>query len=509
MRRLLFALLYIATSLPTIGAPSSTHDEHSTPIQTIEYTIEAAAQAASSGDNTPYYHMANRQGIASITPNNGYLRASVVKPMDPKRTFDYGGGIDLVGAINHEAPFTIHQAYAEVQWECLDLMIGAKEYWSELRNKELSSGGTVWSGNARPIPQVRAGIFDFWAVPGTNGWLQIKGDASYGRFTDNTFLENSYGYQTSFITTDAWYHQKKLLLRSKEDMPFVFTVGMETAAQFGGTKRDYKDGALVHEFESKVTAKNLFMVLIPSKGDENSVLGDQAYHYGNHTGTWHAMGEYRLHDKSIVKGYFEGIFSDGSSIGRCNGLDGLWGIEWDRSQTSSHRWLNGIVIEYFQSDNQSGPIHYTPSDYSYQAGPPNDKATGADNYYNNFFYNGWTHWGQTAGTPLIYGTIYNTDGYMRILNNRVRALHLGVNGEITPELEYRLLLHYNKGWGTHFTPFSHTVEGVSAMIECSYHPRSLVGWELLGSFALDSGTTYGTQSGFMLKVRKSGSIINY
>ena len=44
---------------------------------------------------------------------------------------------------------------------------GCRELTDEVVNFELSSGGLVWSGNARPIPQVRAGFIDFVDIPFT------------------------------------------------------------------------------------------------------------------------------------------------------------------------------------------------------------------------------------------------------------------------------------------------------------------------------------------------------
>lgn len=37
-----------------------------------------------------------------------------------------------------------------------------------------------------------------------------------------------------------------------------------------------------------------------------------------------------------------------------NGLDGLWGIEYKANKSQV---INNIVIEYYQTTNQSGPLH--------------------------------------------------------------------------------------------------------------------------------------------------------
>ena len=65
------------------------------------------------------------------------------------------------------------------------MSIGSKERHSEFNNPLLSSGGLTFSGNARPIPQVRIGIPEYTLVPGTKSWLAFKGHIAYGLFTDD------------------------------------------------------------------------------------------------------------------------------------------------------------------------------------------------------------------------------------------------------------------------------------------------------------------------------------
>ena len=473
----------------------------------FNYFAETSANIAFNGTNAPYYHVANRQGLASITPNNAYLRASVFKEMTSEKIFDYGGAIDLVGAVGFSSPFIIQQAYGEIKYHCLDLMIGSKEYWSEMKNRDLSSGGMVWSGNARPIPQIRLGIFDFTEFPWTNGWLQVKLDISYGFFTDKNYLTDEFGYNKSaFLTTKALYHQKKIFFRSKEDKPFVVTIGAEFAAQFGGKRRyyDYTVNSWVDE-EYPVSFRDFWNVFIPGKGDDTTSDGDQAYFYGNHLGAWHGIFEYKFKNKSKLKGYFEWFFEDASGMGKKNGWDGLWGIEYNNAQKGI---ISDVVFEYLQTTNQGGPIHWNPEDKP-DSQVKGDNATGADDYYNNFFYNGWAHWGMSNGSPLLLSPAYNRDGYLCFTNNRVQAFHLGISGYFLREWDYRLLASYRRSWGTPFIPIPKPLYSTSAMIEVSYNPVKLKGWTFKASCAFDIGTLYDSNSGIFLSVRKSGLLFTY
>ena len=77
--------------------------------------------------------------------------------------------------------FILQQAYADIRYKWLGILIGSKEIDSPLLNQQLSSGGLTWSGNARPIPQVWIGLPEYVQVLPR---LALKAEMSYGWFTD-------------------------------------------------------------------------------------------------------------------------------------------------------------------------------------------------------------------------------------------------------------------------------------------------------------------------------------
>ena len=204
----------------------------------IYYNISSEIQTGS-GEYAPYFFSANKHGISSVEKNSGYLRAGIFKDLNREKVFSYAAGLDIAGSYNDYSKFRIQQLYLDFKLYCLNLSIGSKEYDGVFKNQQLSSGSMVWSGNARPIPQVRAGIFEFVTIPCTNGWLQLKGDISYGKFIDDKWLEDNYNYQYSFITTDVWYHQKKIFFRSKKSKNFIVTLYAELATHIGGHQKFY------------------------------------------------------------------------------------------------------------------------------------------------------------------------------------------------------------------------------------------------------------------------------
>ena len=57
----------------------------------------------------------------------------------------------------------------------------------ELKNNELSSGAQTLGKNARPVPQVRIALADYYTLPLTKGWLHLKGHIAYGKMTDDNW----------------------------------------------------------------------------------------------------------------------------------------------------------------------------------------------------------------------------------------------------------------------------------------------------------------------------------
>ncbi|MGL5787890.1 MAG: capsule assembly Wzi family protein, partial [Bacteroidales bacterium] len=138
------------------------------------------------GDTAPFWFMTNQHGLAATAANSAYLRAGAIREWDTKKRFDYAYGVDLVGAYNLDADFIVQQLYVDLKYRSLFISLGAKERNGIFRNPVLSTGGTLWSGNARPIPQARFGFYD-WVKPFRADWFRLKGDFSYGWFTDGCF----------------------------------------------------------------------------------------------------------------------------------------------------------------------------------------------------------------------------------------------------------------------------------------------------------------------------------
>lgn len=477
---------------------------------------------AGDGKFAPYFMMANNGGVLTQAKTVG-VRAKAWKEMDLSRRFTYSFGADVVaghassvGYLRYDAgkegfvtdyrrpaAIWLQQLYAEVKFRGVYLSAGMKERKSPLLNPELGSGDFIESNNARPIPQVRAGFIDFQNIPFTNGWVQIQGELAYGKYTHNKWLEDHYNYYSTSVTTGVWMHYKRLYLRTKPSKPFSVTVGMQVAMQFGGDARSYSKGILTGESSYDTTLKEFWYAFThQSHPDGDYSAGDTQYRFGNTVGAWDFVARYRLKEGSELKAYFQWPYEDGSGIGKLNGFDGIWGLEYQNKDKKGI--VSGAVIEYVDFTNQSGPLHWAPNDHS--GTEMKNEATGADSYYDNFRYNSFMNYGLSQGTPFIPSIIYNTDGYMNVTDNRLRGFHMGVSGYVYEPLRYRLLLSYRKSWGSYGYPRWDTAHDTSVMLEGIYSFKQVKGLDLKGQLAIDRGNLLGNNFGVLLSLSYNGAL---
>lgn len=487
----------------------------------VNYTAEVIANAGN-GTFAPYYITANRHGV--ITQSKGMLlHAGAWRGMQTDRRFSYDFGVDIYGGgtnstdysrwhaasdnyldgqwqknSQHPANFWLQQAYASLKYRCLYITAGMKDRSSYMLNSYLSSGDMIESGNARSIPQVRAGFIDYQNIPFTNGWVQIQGEVAYGVYCQNNWLENHFDYFSGIMTKNMLYNYKRLYFRTNPSKPFSATFGGQSAVQFGGTSYKYTQGVFVSEDSHSHNLKSFWQALVPHSN------GVEGYFEGQHIGSWDIKLRYRLRNNTEISAYVQNLWEDGTGMGKLNGWDGLWGLEYKAPQKG---WIDAAVIEYLQTTNQSGPLHWDPADVP--GGTLNiGQATGSDNYYNNGFYGAYANLGMAQGNPLLKSPLFYTSGGILFQDNRVKALHIGLCGSPFKGITYRLLGGYRTSWGTYSVPRVNKLHTTSFLAEATYTPQSLPALDLKGEIGLDHGTLYGNRVGVCLTVSYSG-LLNF
>jgi len=463
----------------------------------LTYKVEGEVNV-SHGDHSPLWLNANKQGLSSIEKNNACIDAGIFKPMtltDGKK-ITYAYGLEMAGAHNFTSDVFVQQAYLDLKYRRMQLSIGSKERNGELVDQQLSSGVLDFSGNARPIPQIRVELPDYVTVPYTKGWLSARGHIAYGWFTDGGWQKHFAG-SNGDRTSGVLYHSKALFLKIADPKrpSLKFEMGLSMYCQFGGA-RYYSNGTKVKMPEGFI---DYFRAIFPGHGRSDTPGSDQINIEGNMLGCFHFSLEDKIGGWGIHP-YYEHYYEDQSMMsGKYPWRDGLIGLE---VAFPKNRIVSKVVMEYFGSMDQTGPPYVRDKDGSIRF-----RIAGGDNYYNNGFYVSWAHWGMALGNPLFMSPIYNADHSLIFQSNRLTARHIGISGNPTSELSYRILASYTRNWGLYSylsTTYPAVRRDVSTLFELTYNPRKMSGWSFIGSAGMDRGSMMGHNTGVMLTIRKIG-----
>ena len=479
---------------------------HHAEAQTVTYDVTAET-AVGTGDFTAYQLTTNRHHVLSTRPNTAYLRGAVNVEHQLAKDWTLSGAVDVVASVHADHKFYLQQCYANLGWKSFFLEVGARELKPVLRDEVLSSGTFAKGSNAKPIPQIHIGTNDFWTIPYTKNWLQLSFDFGYGKFLDSDYREDVFvqhpGVNIKYAT-DILYHQKHLYFRTNPEKMFFFTGGIEHVALFGGKGYNMESGELVVK-EKPSNLKAFWKAIFPvgdNKYFENESMED--WIYGNHVGSMTVQLGWNIDKEHLLQAYLENIFEDGSGIRKSNGWDGLWGLEY-HNKKEGRQYVRGAVVEYFQSTNQCGPLHWDSGDYPEPIRSQiTDKVVGNDEYYNHSFYDSYAHYGMALGNALIVSPIYNKDGYSAFRYNRVKAWHVGVNGEVTDRLSYLVKGSYRETLGTYNLPVYPKRHSFDAMLQGIY---AVGPWNFSAAYAFDLGNIYGDISTFNFKISYHGKIL--
>lgn len=471
---------------------------------TYDLTTEANM---GSGDYTAYQLVSNRHHVVGTRSNTAYLRGALKLEHTFKNGLSLSSVVDAIGSVHADHKVYLQQCYVDLSSKSFTLEIGSREEAPILRHAELSSGAFAKGINAKPIPQIQIRTNGFRPIPKTKGWLEYNFGFGYGMFLDGGYREKQFEEAqeaNNKYATGILYHQKHLYFRSNPEKLFFAMVGIEHAVQFCGSSYTKQGGGLI-EKRKPVVLKSFWNVILPL-GDSNYFSNEamEDWVYGNHLGSMTIQLGWNINKEHLLQAYVDDIFEDGSGIRKGNGWDGLWGIQYT-NKAKGHQLVRGAVIEYFQSTNQSGPLHWDggdyPEPYRHQI---KDYITGNDNYYNHGFYVSYTQYGMSMGTPLISSPRYNKDGYNEFRDNRIKAWHLGVEGEINERLSYLIKGSYRDGWGTYWLPLPTKHHSFDALLMGRYQVGA---WNFSAAYAFDEGNIYGDNSTFNIKIGYHGKIL--
>lgn len=376
-----------------------------------------------------------------------YLASNSFGEVDENDAFFLGGELSYLMSIKDE--FTISTGFSfrndllsshflELHYANLYLKVGrVKETVGGLSNN-LSSGSMALSRNARPVPMIAVGLEDYINVPYLHGYFEVKGSLSHRWLEKDRYISN------------AQLHGKTFYLRLNLDklIGFKAASGVVHFAQYGGT---------TPQGEKQPSSFSDYLKVFSGAGipNPNGTTAGESNGLGNHLGIIETTVEKRL-GNHFVKINYQKPFEDEGGIQYVSLTDYLFGLEWTLPKKDS--WLSKFYVEWIQTKWQSGPglpdataaVPDEQANFGYGFGQRDDT-------YNNWLYQtGWTYNGLVMGNPLFL-THERTLNFLApypsyetsIANNRIRALHIGVEGKIKPTLSYRGLFTYTENFGTY------------------------------------------------------------
>lgn len=473
-------------------------------VQDVQYGVSMRGTGGS-GAGAPFWFTNNRYGLGPVKTGSFQARTYIRRDAeaDSLRNWRIGYGVDVAAGYAGQSEFCIQQTYVDLQWKMLRLSLGQKQRASELKNEELSTGGMTLGTNARPLPQVRLEMPDFWDIPGTKGWLGFKAHVAYGWFTDNRWQRNwNAGITSNLYTQNSMFHSKSLLIKIGNPQKFPLTLkwGIEMACQFGGSGYNIPDlrGNLQ---PGKVSlGGNIWKAFIVSGGDVNDGVYVNAA--GNHVGSWHCRLDWTGKGWSLGA-YMDHFFEDHSQLSMQYGFwkDMLLGVE---AHLPANPFVSTIVYEHIGTMNQSGPIYHDATEENPQQISANDA------YYSNHIYGSWQHGGFVMGNPLILSPMYNEYlGMGRTLNvyfNRINAHHVALGGRPLDWLSWRAMYTYEKNMGSYDKPVMDPLYGHFLLLEATFRPKNIRGLTVSAAYGHNHGNLLGKANGAMLTVSWDGWI---
>lgn len=471
--------------------------------ENVQYSFSVQGTAGD-GDNAPFWFTNNRYGLGTTENFSGLVRVAMWRTVETDSLWFWrmGYGVDLASPINSEnGYFCIQQAYADIEWKMLRLSLGQKECPSELKNPYLSTGGMTLGVNARPIPQIRLEMPNFWAIPGTRGIFSFKAHMAYGWYADAKWQKKFNAGTDNIYTKGSMFHSKALFIRlgNRELFPLEVTGGLEMACQFGGTGfnvQQYAGGLLSEEIK---LGGNVWNAFFPSGGDVNDENYTNAA--GNQLGSWHLRLDWLKRDWNIGI-YMEHMFEDHSQMFFQYGWkDMLLGLEVKLPQNPL---LSTMVYEYNTTMHQSGPIYHDKTEENPQ------QISARDEYYNNHIYGSWQMGGFVMGNPLLLSPVYNNyfghAGNLSPWHNRVRVHHIGLMGNPSEEWSWRMMYTHQLSLGTYMNPVDEPRSANYIFLETTYSPKWCHGLSFAASYGHNDGNLLGNSNGAMLTVRFGGWI---
>lgn len=438
----------------------------STAQDTLKLKLETFGAVSLLDKALPHWLAFNRYGFLPTEENGAYTRFEVKRPFTLGKSFKLSAEFDGIANTNE---LFIHEAYLNLDWKDFSLQIGKNEVNNLYFPDDLSTGHLFASPNARTIPKITVGVIEYSDVPWTKGYVQYRGAISQG------ILEKDRA------VPEALYHEKYAAIRTRK-LPINIHFGFMHNALFAG------------EFNGVKQSTNYFEVFFGRASTTSMVNGDDVNAAGAHFGIFD-YGVSLASDAFDIDFYYHQPWADATGLKdfSAGNKDFMLGVH---VKLKNQKWVSEILYENLNTTHQSGEGLPDPwvngtgytfadlraiDDYDQfvldEFGIMTENLTfdefldiirfetnenldygGRDNYYNNRGYaSGNTYQGFVIGNSLFLTAdrLLELNGVASreselIINNRIRAQHVGIKGNLVPwDIDYRFLVTFTQNLGTY------------------------------------------------------------
>ncbi len=479
----------------------------------VKYEIEAQA-IGTTNNVVPFWMRSNQYGSVPSDGISGSFIGRAHKGYDSTKTglFDWGAGLE--GRVNagKESKLFLIEGYAKVKAGIFQLKVGrTKDVMGFNGDTSLSSGNFSISGNALGVPKVDVSIPEYWSVPIWNGLFSFKGNFVHGwlgtlNIYPNAGLKNIIEERHDTVQAHSYFHQLSLYGRLGRQNSRLKLYGGFNHNVFWGNERKVQGNGF------KLSNIETFFYVMTGKTYGNDSIPTTKI--GNQLGSIDIALQYAF-EGVILTIYRQSIYDVGALAKLANIRDGLNGVTFENKQfgftNRPFQWKT-LLLEFLYTKHQAGEIGSKHTN------------SGDEDYYNNYYYiKGWSYYANGLGTPFIspkHSTregLASANGYQYFNNNRVIALHLGLEGKIN-EWNFTAKSSYSINYGTFLTsndglsspgigtPTPNTnlfgkIKEFSAYIEASRKLNK--GYTLGYAASIDQGKLLNNSLGVVLKLSKS------
>lgn len=515
----------------------------------LDVFIEASGNYSSPEKLMPLYQYSNNWGIISpFQKSNFWLHlGGHYQFLDKKNIELQIGASAVVKNVIEES--LLHQAFIRGKaFNAIDFTIGKEAYTPISYNDTLTVGGFLNNSNARPIPKIMMGVYDYLPLSFTKNWIEIRGGISHGWLNDDRTAEGKGNSADMPYLHEKWAYMR---LGNTKVQPYL---GLVHNSIIGGTR---PNGT-----EIPIDYISTFL----GKGSKKLGGGEESNAAGGHEGFWD-FGLYLNTKYSDVLIYLQRPFSDssGKKTWENKDKDFRLGLLLDVKDIS---FIKKLSIEFIKTDHQSGlgmpdPLYpsghpkagqliipYQIEDFDAFMLEVFDETTnnwemkdllsylhhqqnygyqfnGRDDYNNNgTYYNGWTYYKQPLGLPLYhtqnqsskYAPDWSPNNHVIFKNNRVKAFHLGIEGDINSGFSYLFKYTFSKNFGAYGEQYVNRFSWIEEQdyfyeegknqnyshLQVKYVPAKRNKLSLKSSFSFDFGELY-TSFGVNIGLRYSFS----